>query len=291
MTGETSEIISATPSPSGKLLTRWGTILGSLGCGLGLVGFLVGIYDQPDGKGAMEAIQPIPGYPPAQSFVAAPSYAEIDSRVHGANSTWRSEFASLQQDNPQLFDLVVRTAEMKAAALQDRLRTRAFDGAPPAVPHPVDQRTAESCLVCHGNGMVLAGRIATKMSHVMMSNCTQCHIEQESSVPSSTATTPAVASQGERPPWPPGNSFDGVKRAGLGIRLLPGLPPTIPHTLHMREDCSSCHGLIARPGLRTTHPWLQNCRQCHAAPMELESPPLPMLTQAFPTGQFGVRDE
>ena len=72
------------------------------------------------------------------------------------------------------------------------------------------------------------------------------------------------------------NTFVGWQRSGPGTRALAGSPPTIPHTTWLREDCESCHGLIARPGLRTTHPWLTNCVQCHAMSAELDRVPFKM---------------
>jgi cytochrome c-type protein NapB len=63
---------------------------------------------------------------------------------------------------------------------------------------------------------------------------------------------------------PAETAFVGVYRAGPGERANPGAPPTIPHHTWMRENCNSCHGLVTRPGTRTTHPWLTNCTQCHA---------------------------
>jgi hypothetical protein len=131
-----------------KPLSRWGTILGSLGCGLGLVGFLVGMYDQPSSSKSRDFEKSTVHELEQSQLAPAPSYKQIDSQRHGVNNGWRSEFSKLVQNNPGLFDRVVRTPEMKSEALNDRLRTRAFDGAPPAIPHPVDQRTAESCLAC-----------------------------------------------------------------------------------------------------------------------------------------------
>ena len=253
-----------------KPLSRWGTVLGSLGCGIGLVGFLVGMYEQPTTKPAQVFKKHVEAEIEQSHFASAPTYSEIDSQLYGVNRDWKSDLSKLKQINPSVFDRVVRTPEMKNEALRDRLRTRAFDTAPPAIPHPVDQRTAESCLACHGNGMSIAGKIATKMSHPLLTNCTQCHVEQASSMLQVLVSSQKPQGEIAADSWPPRNDFEGVKRAGPGTRLLPGLPPTIPHTLHMRDDCMSCHGTIARPGIRTTHPWLQNCRQCHAADGDLE---------------------
>ncbi len=257
--------------PRSLPLSRWGTVIGALGCGIGLVGFLVGMVDQPKSKQPAVKTSVSQETGEATRFASAPNYAAIDSQVHGVNSDWQSDFAKLKQNRPQLTDLVVRTAEMKADALKDRLRTRAFDGAPPAIPHRIEQQTAQSCLVCHGEGTMVAWKIATKVSHPAWTNCTQCHVEQAGSLPTNGRRTKPQSEATVETRWPPDNTFEGVQRAGPGIRLMPGLPPTIPHSLHMREDCMSCHGLIARPGIRTTHPWLQNCRQCHVAGADVPS--------------------
>ena len=62
-----------------------------------------------------------------------------------------------------------------AAAHATRMSRRAFDGAPPTVPHAVTQRTHD-CVACHGEGAVVAGIIAPRMLHEMRPSCTQCHV-------------------------------------------------------------------------------------------------------------------
>ena len=272
----TNEQLSVEDKHVTRPMSRWGAVFGGLGSGLGLVGFLIGMYDQPSVVESRVHIEKVKDEVEQGHFASAPTYSQIDSQLYGVNRDWKSDLAKLKQNNPGLFDRVVRTPEMKEEALNDRLRTRAFDTAPPAIPHPVDQRTAEICMACHGNGMTIAGKIATKMSHPILTNCTQCHVEQASSMPQVLVNRTKSPEKASSPTWPPSNSFDGVKRAGPGTRLLPGLPPTIPHTLHMRDDCMSCHGTVARPGIRTTHPWLQNCRQCHAADGDLERAVFPI---------------
>jgi nitrate reductase (cytochrome), electron transfer subunit len=175
---------------------------------------------------------------------AAVDYKELPTAGLRPNARWRQSLGQLVGHRPGPFDSVVRTEEMKLAALADRARNRAYDGAPPTIPHPVEARSAASCLACHGEGLKVGDRVASKMSHPLMTDCTQCHVEQA--------------------PVPVENGFAGVYRAGPGDRASPGAPPTIPHHTWMRQDCTSCHGLVTRPGTRTTHPWLTNCTQCHA---------------------------
>lgn len=238
------------------------TILGAGALGISVVGFLVGIAAPVVPRRAAERATARP----AEATARVPAYAQMDVSSFGPNQSWNSDFVRLKQSGPSLLDPVVRTPAMTDAALRDRLRTRAFDGAPPVIPHAIEQQTAASCLVCHGNGMKLGTRIATRVSHPHYSSCTQCHVESGGGPPIKLSEEAGeIASL---------NEFAGLLRSGRGTRAMLGAPPTIPHTLHLRGDCMSCHGLLARPGLRTTHPWLQNCVQCHAAQAEHESHPV-----------------
>lgn len=257
----------ATPVPnSSPGVGRPMTVFGAIAVGIGLVGFLVGIAEPVIPQRAVKLV----AVTPTESSIVAPSYRDITSASVGPNRTWTSSLTTLKQPRPDLFASVTRTSAMKDVALQDRLRTRAFDGAPPVIPHFVEQQSAQSCLVCHGEGLLLGSRIATKISHPHYANCLGCHVEMAGGLTIATSV-PSVNSGVVSAPSPnPGNVFAGILRAGPGTREMPGAPPTIPHTLHLRGDCMSCHGLIARPGLRTTHPWLQNCLQCHVAAAEIE---------------------
>jgi cytochrome c-type protein NapB len=227
-------------------LRRFIPLFGVVGITLAVVGFVSGLREP--GRVARPA--------PAERFQAvapaAVGYAELPTSPLGPNANWRQSLADLKYDKPGIFDPVVRTPEQTQAALADRARNRAYDGAPPTIPHPVSTHSANGCLACHGEGLKVGDRVASKMSHAMMTNCTQCHVEQTPQ-PVSAATT-----------------FAGLSRSGPGERASPGAPPTIPHHTWMRENCTSCHGLVARPGLRTTHPWLTNCTQCHAPSASLD---------------------
>mgnify|MGYP001806541063 CR=1 FL=1 len=227
-----------------RRLQRFATLFAAVMIGVALFGFLVGLREphRPD--------RPAP--PPADhhSAPAAVAYSELPAASIRPDGGWDRSLSQLKFDKPDVFAPVVRTEGMKLAALADRAKNRAYDGAPPTIPHPVEAQSAASCLACHGEGVKVGDRVASKMSHAVMTNCTQCHVEQ--------ATTPADT------------AFVGVYRAGPGERANPGAPPTIPHHTWMRENCTSCHGLVTRPGTRTTHPWLTNCAQCHAPSAALD---------------------
>lgn len=249
---EHSTIQSTAVQPLGRKLT----IAGALAAGVGLVGFLIGISEPVEpARGAATTLRS------HQPVKPAPTYDQLQQQSFGSNADWTTHLNSLKQQRPGLFDPVVHTSEMKLAAIADRMQTRAFDGAPPVVPHPVSQQSYANCLACHAEGMQLGERVATKISHAHFASCTQCHVESSASLPFSAE------------PLRIHNEFAGRMRTGPGSRAMPGAPPAIPHTTHLRTDCMSCHGLVARPGLRTTHPWLQNCVQCHAPSAELDQTP------------------
>lgn len=246
------------PSPAPASWRRYVPLLIVVVGAFTLVGFLQGIADvRPPARTRFAPRAVSSG---ETAVRPARSYRELAAAPLSINADWHSSLETLKFAKPGLFDRVVRTPEMKSAALTDRAANRAYDGAPPVVPHPVEQQSAANCLACHREGIQVGDRIATKISHAPFSGCTQCHVELRNSspVPDEQLTT---------------NSFAGLQRSGASTRALIGAPPVMPHTTWLREDCLSCHGLVARAGLRTTHPWLSNCLQCHAPSSELDRVP------------------
>jgi len=236
--------------------TRSISLFGTFVVGFALVGFLLGIMER-DAPATTPSSHAADHQAAASHKVpSAVSYSNMHASTFSPNTDWSSKLQSLKIDRPSVFEPVVRTQEMKLAAIADRAINRAFDGAPPVIPHKVEQQSAASCLACHGEGMKLGDRVATRLSHEHFSSCTQCHVEASSSGPFET--------RADAP-----NDFAGLYRSGPGNRAYPSAPPTIPHATFLREDCMSCHGTLTRAGLRTTHPWLSNCTQCHAPSAEL----------------------
>ena len=258
-TPETMNLPSSTESPAlhqnraARLLPLAGVIV----LALTLVGFLEGIAEPK--APVLSHVSETPHSDTGEVRDAA-AYQNIATARLSPNADFQSPLKQLLFEKPSIFDPVERSPEMKLAALIDRTRTRAFDGAPPVIPHTIDQQSAASCLACHGQGTRLGDRIATTVSHPHYASCTQCHVESNNGGP--FVTTPSVE-----------NDFTGISRSGPGERAYAAAPPTIPHTLWLRNDCTSCHGLVARPGLRTSHPWLSNCVQCHAASAQIDKIP------------------
>jgi cytochrome c-type protein NapB len=136
----------------------------------------------------------------------------------------------------------------------ERAAGRAYDGAPPVIPHDALPGT---CTTCHdedgaaipGVGVAPASPHEVSSAAGAMGRCRQCHVAA-ATADRFVATTFAGLPQG---PW-------------AGRRATPGAPPTVPHPMQLRENCLACHaGPAARVELRTTHPERVRCRQCHVS--------------------------
>lgn len=140
---------------------------------------------------------------------------------------------------------------VKTAATERALR-RAYDGAPPVIPH---EPLGAACIACHNREGLAVPDLGfappspheetTGMSAI--SRCRQCHVFRR---------TDEVFVD---------NMFVGFAQdLRRGRRLHDLAPPVIPHKVFMRENCQACHaGPAAREEIRTTHPERIRCRQCH----------------------------
>jgi cytochrome c-type protein NapB len=177
-------------------------------------------------------------------------------------------------DIPQGFDwngekIFSRSDETPLAALtgtdgRRNLNTfyelRQYPGAPPRVPHAVPffyRDDNSDCLACHGKGGYDAGldAYAPVTPHPENENCFQCHVPQRSEKLFGEA------------------DWQSINPPKLGRSQLGGLPPPIPHTLLLRDDCLACHtGPAAVAEIRVEHGSRGNCRQCHAPMVSTELP-------------------
>lgn len=137
----------------------------------------------------------------------------------------------------------------RSGLLELRAETRAYDGAPPVIPHDVPDLGRENCLACHTPGSVNnADRIAPPRSHPAWGDCRQCHVEQHD-IKAFRRT-----------------AFLPLREPERGHRQYSGAPPVTPHSVQNRADCAVCHiGEQAPPALRAAHGPRANCRQCHIA--------------------------
>ena len=133
-----------------------------------------------------------------------------------------------------------------------RAARRAYDGAPPTIPH---REMGAACTSCHNAEGLEVPELgyAPPSPHEKtrglssMSHCTQCHVFQ---------VTDTLLVE---------NDFVGRPQTlEPGSRAYEGAPPRLPHPVFMRENCLACHsGSSAREPIRTSHPERRNCRQCH----------------------------
>lgn len=192
----------------------------------------------------------------------ARSYSELrEGSTHPNQEIYTTARSTLIGLLPSLGDPVAqRTPEDAARALAKRHLARAFDGAPPTVPHRMDPRAEPNCLVCHEQGAKIGALIAPMLSHAPFSNCVQCHVERVS--------PQVVAALVEGDNF--ANGFEPLEFGGRGSRAWQGAPPVVPHSSFMRQRCESCHGVTGALGLKTPHPARQACTQCHVLNAELE---------------------
>lgn len=231
--------------------------------GVALVGFLRGTAEESEaGGGTVELAAAVTS---SEGVPLARSYRELRDSPRGAGSGWEADLAQLRALGPGTTDEVSLEGVSKQQDLADRASRRAYDGAPPRIPHAVRQDSAAECLACHDKGLRFRGLLATPMSHTSTTSCTQCHVVEEAPMPGGADLPPD--------PRAVGNSFVGVASPTEGPRAWSVAPPQIPHRTWMREACDSCHGVNGRDALRSTHPWRANCEQCHTASAETDKRP------------------
>jgi cytochrome c-type protein NapB len=131
--------------------------------------------------------------------------------------------------------------------LAERAMARAYDGAPPVIPHQVAALGRTNCSGCHEPGAASnSSRIAPPRSHGDWGSCQQCHVEQ-------FVSETFVASHLE----PFRDEPEGTQQTAIA-------PPMIPHSTQGREQCAICHmGEQAPAALRAPHEMRPNCQQCH----------------------------
>ncbi len=129
----------------------------------------------------------------------------------------------------------------------ERRLQRAFDGAPPVIPHAVRSLQRQECLSCHGEGLrVHEEGLAPSTPHPERILCRQCHAER------------LVSGEG-----PSLNTFRGLRNPARGKRDSDGAPPAVPHELVERRNCLGCHGDLGGSPIVSPHADRSVCLQCH----------------------------
>ena len=250
-----SALSKATQSPRRRITTVF--LSGVIA--VAVIGYLVEIREGVP--------QPDPWPPPdlrdaqaisAAEVVPATSYAQMQAIRLAARDRHPISLAPFHQPPYDLSADIQPDPEARQLSLQRRAATRAFNGAPPVIPHAIEQTSDAACYACHGQGLQLGDRVAQQMSHKFLANCVQCH-------------APPPPSPFSREVEEVETQFTGMATPLAGDRAYPGAPPTIPHSTWMRESCLACHGTrTGWPGMESTHPWRSACLQCHAPSASLE---------------------
>ena len=241
---------------------------------IAVIGFFVGIGNglpKPDGLYESSLIDRKPSKTAVTDakLIPAVSYAEIATTSMGPTKSWQATPQALPHPEYDLYTKIEPSEAEKEASSKLRASRRAFNGAPPIIPHPVENTTDSACYACHSGGVKIAGLKASVMSHAFLANCQQCH------APMAPLPFQAVDAR-------VATNFVGLPAPKEGKRAHKGAPPTIPHSRWMRENCNACHGgPHGWAGMESTHPWRTNCTQCHAPSAALDQMPeadvVPML--------------
>ena len=174
-----------------------------------------------------------------------------------AASVTLSSAQGCSADKPTEKATNVYVASGKKTLASVRAERRAFDGAPPVIPH---EKLGASCTACHSKTGIQFGAMgfAPPMPHDVaeemgkFSRCEQCHVYVQ---------TQELFVE---------NTFWGLRQdLRRGRRLNEHAPPVLPHPVFMRENCTACHtGPAAREEIRCTHPERLRCLQCHVPVVE-----------------------
>ena len=152
---------------------------------------------------------------------------------------------------------------------------RAYEGAPPRIPHGLsaEEFQTDACRTCHQRGG-FSHRFAAYVPltpHADRGMCLQCHVgvdavigvSEQTADPNTRCVICHPATGG------PPRADSKVTWATTVWPQLPALtagqaPPPIPHDLQYRQNCLTCHGgSAAVEEIRTKHPERADCRQCH----------------------------
>ena len=161
--------------------------------------------------------------------------------------------ADTKTDTPPLAEAakVAKVSDAIPAGPSVKVRVnRLYAGAPPVIPHEIDDTDGDGeCMDCHEDGGEAGDeKVAPMVAHPQLVNCRQCHTPQIGK-----KDFVAMEFTARRPGWK-------VRRP------YPDAPPAIPHYVgELRGKCVACHAGPAPRGTVTTHPERSVCRQCHVA--------------------------
>ncbi|MDH4263403.1 MAG: nitrate reductase cytochrome c-type subunit [Spirochaetia bacterium] len=146
-----------------------------------------------------------------------------------------------------------------------RLKLRAYEGAPPVIPHTILKSGTHYCLSCHTKGIVFEkdaevwskkNMVAKITPHPEWVNCFQCHVPQQDT---------GLFHK---------NKFKTFHLAHVKKNIKSGeepAPPPMPHQVENREKCIICHlSKTADPSIVPKHGMRDGCEMCHLPPESLD---------------------
>jgi 5-methylcytosine-specific restriction endonuclease McrA len=208
-------------------------------------GFFVGM-DKPELAASRRNVKPADFRTPESTPNVLPAvvYGKMNGIERGPNAAWENSINKLVPSLPE------NTKGLRQVSLADRALNRAFKGAPPVIPHRVNQQDPAGCMSCHDEGKILGDHVAAIIPHNFRPNCTQCHVESRyGSVP----TLPEVAEAAVVPVL-------GIK-ADFVVQ-----PLNFSHKRHAQADveldCKDCHKKVYDTPYATFPKWTV-CKQCH----------------------------
>lgn len=227
---------------------------------LAVSGFFMGMRQtekQLSQHPALAPATPRPATTAAGDIPVAPRYMDIATTDWKANRNWKFTLANLPRATKGETNPNAPSPGEIASALRRRSALRAYDGAPPLIPHAIDALSSAACASCHGEGetLVISGTRPAEISHPWITNCTSCHVPENGLRQLTASETSRLSVE---------NSFVGKPSPDHGPRAYGDAPPTMPHGVWMRQNCMACHGPGREQAIRTSHPERKNCLQCHA---------------------------
>jgi cytochrome c-type protein NapB len=263
---------------------------------LGLTSPMTAGDEQP--LAANEALQTGEHQPASSTAIPAPAYSDMPFVLFPSREQRDTRLTMLQQPSYDIKAKVDVNKTERLASLADRDTRRAYDGASPTIPHPIDQLDSDGCMACHGEGLRSDTLRVGKIPHPFYSLCTQCHVEQHARFATASATFENTFA-GVATPTSGGRAFQGdspvVPHTTWMREALQNLdpaadwvPPAVPHTTWFRNDCHSCHGRTAAPGMGSSHLWRTDCMRCHGESPQLNEPTLDddPIFKPFPTNPY-----
>ena len=144
--------------------------IGVLAAGAGVVVAASVVGGQSQTSPSTVASMPVPASPPAASAIM-PGDRASESLAWRLNNP-APNLVPESRANPAA---VVDKFASRVRSMEQRATLRAYEGAPPVIPHAIADLNIQSCRACHAQGLLAGDKLAKMVSHTYLTNCTQCH--------------------------------------------------------------------------------------------------------------------